>query len=458
MPLFSPKSSLNRRQILQAGCAGALGLSLADVLAARATADGAAGLKARAKSVVLVFLTGAASHLETFDLKPDAPDGIRGEFKPIDTAAPGVQWSEHLPLLAQRAKHAAVVRTLAHRNPAHLMGTHHVLTGMPIPTVPEDAQLDKVASREDWPCYAAALDYLRPRGDGIPSGVTLPTFLLEGPLTWPGQHAGLLGPAHDPWHITQDPNDPAFRVDSLSLPDGFTVDRMNDREALLAQVNRQRDAVDALSSTGAFAGYQQSALNLLTRGEVARAFEIHREDDATRERYGRHAYGQSLLLARRLVQAGVPIVQCNMGHVQTWDNHGAIFTTLKDRLLPPLDRGLSALLDDLAGSGLLDETLVVVTGEFGRTPQVNAGAGRDHWAGCFSALFAGAGVAGGQVIGKSDAIGGAPVTRPYRPNDLAATIYRALGVHAETQIRDCFNRPLRLCDGEAIEALYGTAG
>jgi hypothetical protein len=335
-----------------------------------------------------------------------------------------------------------------------------VLTGYPQP----GAFFDKVASRDDYPCYASALDYLRPRADGVPSGVMLPTFLMEGPLTWPGQHAGFLGPRHDPWQIRQDPSRPDFRVESLALPVGFSVERLRGRQALLDEVSARRDALGPAVDADPLAAQRERAYSLLLSGKVARAFDVQREDPKVRDRYGRHPFGQSLLLARRLVEAGVPIVQANMGRVQTWDTHSGNFKSLKGRLLPPLDQGVAALLDDLSATGLLDETLVVVTGEFGRTPRigrstgnVNSPDGRDHWASAFSALFAGAGVRGGQAIGQTDRTGAHPASRPYSPADLAATIYRSLGVDPESELRDRLGRPLRLCAGEAIGPLFSVA-
>ncbi|OYW13042.1 MAG: hypothetical protein B7Z55_17515, partial [Planctomycetales bacterium 12-60-4] len=259
---------------------------------------------------------------------------------------------------------------------------------------------DKVASRDDWPSYAGGCAFLRPRTDGIPSGVNLPTFLMEGPLTWPGQHAGILGPKYDQWQITGDPNDKSFKVDALTLPQGVDVPRLDKRRELLDSLNsRQRHLAD-IAQSQKLSNEQQLAFSMLMSSRFAEAFQLERESDAVRDRYGRHTTGQSLLLARRLVQAGVPVVQTNIGRVQNWDHHSAIFNTLKARMLPPLDQGVSALLDDLEDHGLLHDTLVIMLGEFGRTPKINAAAGRDHWGPCFFSLFAGAGVQGGQVIGR----------------------------------------------------------
>jgi hypothetical protein len=451
-----PHLPLNRREWLQVGYTGLLGIGLTDLLGQSASAGEAKkprpNVAKKARSVIIVFLTGAASHIDTFDLKPDAPAGIRGEFKPIATKIPGIQVCEHLPRLAARANQYALVRSLAHRENNHLVATHHVLTGHPQP----GAFFDKVASRDDWPSYCSALDYLRPRSDGVPSGVNLPTFLMEGPLTWPGQHAGFLGPRHDPWQVTRDPNTPGVRMDGLRLAPGIEVTRLSDRRALLESVDRQRKQLADTAEHRRLSDKQQLAFSVLTSGKVARAFEMDREPAGVRERYGRHAFGQSLLLARRLVEAGVPVVQANMGRVQNWDTHGDNFRRLKSELLPPLDQGVASLLDDLAARGLLDETMVLLVGEFGRTPKI-VGNGRDHWAPCFTGLFAGGGVLGGQVIGKSDKVGGYPVTTPYSPDDLGATVYSVLGVDPATEVRDRQARPVQLNRGEVMSALVSGA-
>jgi hypothetical protein len=454
-----------RREFIQVGFSGLLGFGLSELLAAKAQAGRDAktgpseGIKPRAKSVILVFLTGGLSHLDSFDMKPDAPEGIRGEFKPIATAVPGISMCEHLPEFAARAGSLAIVRSLAHHYTNHLNATHEILTGHSQP----GAFFDKIASRDDYPCYAAGVDAIRPRADGVPSGVMLPTFLMEGPLVWPGQHAGFLGPKHDPWQVRQDPNRPGFGFEGLALPEGLSIERLDRRKSLLDQVGRRVDEIaeKAIERKDPFADQIERAYALLLSGKVSRAFDLNREDPRLRDRYGRHMYGQSLLLARRLVAAGVPVVQVNMGRVQTWDTHSQNFKSLKSRLLPPLDRGVSALLDDLKVQGMLDETLVVVTGEFGRTPRigsstgnVNSRDGRDHWSNVFSAAFAGAGVRGGQTIGQSDRIGAYPASRPFTPGDFSATVYRALGIDPAHELRDRLGRPIRLCNGEEISGLY----
>src|SRR5262245_44550335 len=440
---------VTRREILQVGYSGLLGVGLPAALGA-ATLSSKPVAEPRAKSIIIVFLTGAASHHDTFDMKPDAPVEIRGEFQPIATSTTGIHVCEHLPHLAARTHQYALVRSLSHRDNNHLMSTHHVLTGALQP----GGFFDKVASRDDWPCYSAALAYLRPRHDGIPSGINLPTFLVEGPLTWPGQHAGLLGPKYDPWQITADPSKPDFRVDALTLAPGIDVGRLEKRQSLLGEINGQQRQLEGIAESNRLSDDQQLAFSILTSSRLAQAFDLKRETDSVKERYGRNTTGQSLLLARRLVEAGVPIVQANIGRVQNWDNHSDVFNTLKKRLLPPLDQGVAALLDDLERMGLLGDTLVMMLGEFGRTPKINKDRGRDHWGPCFFGLFAGAGVRGGQVIGKSDEIGAYPVTAAWSPNDVGATVYDLLGLPADAEGRDRLNRPFRLNTGTVIDPLF----
>ncbi len=442
---------LTRREILQIGYSGLLGIGLSSLLPARVAGGGGR----KAKSMILVFLTGAPSHLDTFDMKPEAPPEVRGDFNSIATNVAGISICEHLPRLAARADKYALVRSLSHRENNHLVATHHLLTGHPQP----GAFFDKVASRDDWPSYSSTLDCLHPRHDGMPTGVNLPTFLVEGPLTWPGQHAGFLGPKYDPWQVTRDPNSKNFGIDSVRLANGLDLTRLGERQTLLAQVNQQQRWLEDVAAGQRLSDQQQLAFSVLTSGKISGAFELAREPAPLRDRYGRHPFGQSLLLARRLIEAGVPVVQANMGRVQNWDLHSDIFPSLKQRLLPPLDQAVATLLEDLEARGLLEETLVMMVGEFGRTPKVTTmpgskTPGRDHWASCFSGLFAGAGVRGGQVIGKSDKVGAYPATTPFTPDDIGATVYRTLGVNPAVEVRDRQNRPVRLNRGEVMNCLF----
>lgn len=453
--MTAPRYAFDRRNFLRVGAAGVVGAGLP--FAAKPAQASSSGT-GRAKSVLLVLLSGGPSQLDMWDPKPDAPAEVRGEFSAVNTTLPGVSLCEHLPKLAEQLGRWTILRTLSHIEHNHLLATHVALTGRPTPLPRGGSDLDRVESRNDFPNFAAALDYIRPRNDGIPTGVTLPNYYIEGPLTWPGQHAGFLGPKHDPWQINHDPNDPNFRIDSLSLQPGLTAPRLVSRRTLLETIN-ERPTLKGDGRTTSFAEQQDVAFSLLTSDKVAKAFSIQQEDDATRERYGRNKFGQSLLLSRRLIEAGVPMVQAAMGIVQTWDTHVDNWGRLKNELLPNLDRGLAALMDDLSASGKLDETLVIVMGEFGRTPRVSVlpgqtVPGRDHWAHAYSALFAGAGVRGGQVIGATDAIAAYPVTRAWSPADVCTTIFDALGVSHEAALMDPLGRPNHLLNGSVIEPLY----
>ena len=454
-PLHSLESHLNRRRhLLQLGQSGLLGLGLGSFINSTSARAGVGNneIRSRAKSLIIVFCTGAISHHDTFDMKPDAPLEIRGEFNPIQTPIPGTVICEHLPKLASRAHKYALIRSLSHKDNNHLMSTHHVLTGHLQP----GAFFDKVASRDDWPCYSAGCEYLRPRTDGIPSGVNLPTFLMSSPLTWPGQHAGFLGPMYDPWQIVGDPSSAEFRVDALTLAQEIDAVRLEQRRSLLSRLD-QTAAVSRDAAANRMNEDQKLAFSMLSSGKLSQAFEMHREPSSVRDSYGRHPFGQSLLLARRLVEAGVPIVQANMGPVQNWDSHQAIFSTLKGRLLSPLDQAVAALLDDLESSGRLADTMGILLGEFGRTPKINKEGGRDHWGPCFTGLFAGAGVQGGKVIGRTDDIAAYPDSAAYSPDDIGATVYQALGLEPHSIVHDRIGRPVHLNEGKVIEALYNGA-
>lgn len=453
--MTSPRYAFDRRDFLRVGAAGVIGAGLPF---APKLAQAASSGTGRAKSVLLVLLSGGPSQLDMWDPKPDAPAEVRGEFSSINTTLPGVSICEHMPKLAEQLARWTILRTMSHVEHNHLLATHVALTGRPTPVPRGGSDLDRVESRYDFPNFAAALDYVRPRNDGIPTGVTLPNYYIEGPLTWPGQYAGFLGPKHDPWQINHDPNDANFRIDSLSLQPGLTSPRLVSRRELLDTIN-ERPTLKGDGRTTSFAEQQDVAFSLLTSDKVAKAFSIQQEDDATRERYGRNKFGQSLLLSRRLIEAGVPIVQAAMGIVQTWDTHVDNWGRLKNVLLPQLDNGLAALMDDLSASGKLEETLVIVMGEFGRTPRVSVlpgqtVPGRDHWAHTYSGLFAGAGIRGGQVVGATDAIAAYPVTRSWSPADVCTTLFDALGVSHDVALFDPLGRPNHLLNGSVIEPLY----
>ena len=454
IPSIGLRLQLNRRDWLRNTGAAAFGLPFLPNM----TGAAEAAPVRRAKAIILIYLPGGLAQHDSFDLKPEAPDGIRGEFQPIATEVPGIDICEYLPQLARRARQFALVRTMSHKENNHFPATHKALTGHVMPRqLPGDAV--NAASRNDWPSYAAAYDFLRPRRDGIPNGVSLPYPLAGGATPWPGQHAGCISPKHDPWQLNNDPNQNTFRDETLSFPAGITIERLSRRQRLLQQFEQERLPRLAAMEAGSYRNLHGTAIELLTSGRMAQAFELEREPEHVRQAYGRHTFGQSLLLARRLVEAGVTIVQANMGGVQTWDTHEKNFVSLRESLLPPLDRGLSALLDDLAASGRLDETMIVMTGEFGRTPAISLvpGAehvGRNHWAEVYTALFAGGGVQGGQAIGRSDPLGALPTTRSFSPDDLGTTLFAALGIPTHSELHDQLGRPLTLCSGQTIDELY----
>jgi hypothetical protein len=447
---FQRATAWSRRELLRVGGLGIAGLGLADLLHARARATDAPRSAAgfgKARSCILMFMWGGPSQLDTWDLKPDAPGEVRGEFRPIATSVPGISISEHFPLLATQANRYAIVRSMTHDDPAHLSSVHHVLTGRHALRVKSDAD---GPSRNDWPHIGSMLDTLRRRHHALPAFVSMP-WLVSHPAApggmAPGQNAGWLGQAHDPFLVSGDPSRSDFRVVGLQESADLSLDRLRLRRDLLQQLHQ----ADGLG------GFQQQAFDMLTSPAAQRAFDLNKEAPATRDRYGRHIHGQCLLLARRLVEAGVPLVCVNWHQdgQNFWDTHGDNFRALKNRLMPPADRGFSALLADLEARGLLDETLLVWVGEFGRRPHITrSNAGREHWPACYSAVLAGGGIRGGQVHGRSDRVAAYPSENPVSPADLTATIYQALGVDPGKIIHDREGRPTRLTEGSQLVNLF----
>lgn len=434
----------SRRDLVRAGSLGVFGLGLSSLLDSPAVA---AAPPKRAKSVILLFMWGGPSHLDTWDLKPDAPSEVRGEFKPIPTVVPGLQISEHFPRLSRQTDKLAVIRSMAHRDVAHLSSVHHLMTGRLAPRPNSDAD---PPSRNDTPHVGSMLDKLRPLPPGVPGFVSLP-WVCSHPAApggvAPGQHAGWLGAGFDPFLVSGDPNAPGFRLAGL----GDAGVRMDDRSRLLHTLDR------SVPDAG-YSSAQEKAFRLLTQQRVQEAFDLEDEAPRTRDRYGRTTHGQCCLMARRLVEAGVRLVCVNWPNDgrNFWDTHGDNFRSLKTRLMPPADAGFAALLDDLSDRGLLDETLVVWAGEFGRAPKISgSSAGREHWARCYSAVLAGGGVRGGQVYGSSDKIGADPAEKPVSPADLTATVYHALGVDPQQTVTDRLGRPLAMTDGEPLRELFG---
>lgn len=452
----------SRREILRAGGLGLLGLGLPDLLRARRDAEAAAGPGraasfGRAKSCLFILLKGGVSHIDTFDLKPDAPAGIRGEFRPIATAAPGLSVCEHLPMLARRADRFAVIRSLGHDNVDHASAAYWMTTGF---AYPRALNLAAEGTREDHPqigSTVAAREFGRARP--VPPFVMVPSYLVVQGQLRSGQYAGFLGSGFDPMVPPHRPDSPAFDPAALGLAPPFEPGRLRGLRVLRAAIDAGGGRAGEYRG-GPFDGFHEQAFALLESGRTRRAFDLDAEPEPSRDRYGRDLFGRSVLLARRLVEAGVRLVHVNWvipDGGTGWDTHKNNFGDLKTTLLPPLDRAASALLDDLAGLGLLDETLVVITGEFGRTPRINDNqAGRDHWAPAFSAVVAGAGIPGGAVLGATDRHAAYPVDRPVTPGDLAATIFHALGIDPASRHRSVPDRLAPICAGAPALELWGS--
>jgi hypothetical protein len=460
---------LTRREWLRLGGISLGGLSLPALLQARQT-PGSTGAATRpigkAKACIVVFLTGGPSQHETWDPKPDAPAEIRGPFKSMASSVPGLSVGELMPRTAALAHHCAVLRAVSTGDNGHSSSGYAMFTGQA--HQPFNLDFAKPGAPNDWPCLGAIVqDTRRKRGQAgvsrLPAAVALP-YLLQAPGNppWPGQTAGWLGPNSDPWLLTCDPNDAHFRVAGLDLPAEVPASRLDGRRSLLGQLDGR-----VPERTGGSKQYQlnrQLALDLLGSAKTMPSFNLDQEPVKVRERYGRHRFGQSLLLARRLVEAGVSLVQVNWPNIPdagltqeeglgSWDTHAKHAKVVQSVLMPRLDQSYSALLEDLAQRGLLDETLVLWMGEFGRTPKFNAAGGRDHWGHVFSVALAGGGVRGGQVYGASDAQGAQPKAGPVKPQDLMATVLHCLGIPPESEIHDVFGRPLAISRGRVIQEI-----
>jgi hypothetical protein len=444
---------------LHLGGLGLTGLTLAGLL--RAEQTGCA--TALAKSCVLFMLHGGPSQLDTWDMKPAAPVEVRGEFKPIATSVPGIQICEHMPGLAKLAHRFTIVRSMTHTMLSHNTATYHVTTGQP----PLRDLIEFTPSENDFPHLGAQLAHQRPGERGIPSAVSLPDPVSDGPYTTPGQNGGFLGASYAPFRIDGDPSAEDFTVNGMAASPELRADRLGARQELLRTVNLQIGTLAANSRIQELERYRERAVSLLTSDATRRAFELGREPARLRERYGRHKYGQSLLLARRLVEAGVRLVTVYWGGkvnnpLPYWDTHFNNNRRLKEELLPPFDQCFSAFLEDLDARRLLGTTLVICTGEFGRTPKFGQftgngvdQTGRDHWARCYSLLVAGGKASGGRVLGRSDRFAAYPAADPITPQDLTATILLALGVNPHAQVRDGFGRLVPLSTGQVQKSLFG---
>jgi hypothetical protein len=399
-------------------------------------------------------------------MKPDAPAGIRSQFKPIRTVVPGIDICDQMPLLAKHTDKVAVVRSLSHASNVHEASVYHMLTGRQNPTLVSPRNFRR---RSDFPNLGSVISYFSRPGD-MPASVTLPRPIGHDGITYAGTYAGFLGPRHDPMEMQSAPNSNDQPAHSLGTPAGVDATRLLARRGLLHMLETQDRLLQTRRETEALTGFQEQAFRMLSSPTAKRAFNLNRESPAVRERYGRNEYGESFLLARRLVEAGVRLVSVvwmyfmpNGRIANVWDNHGGTgglggitgYAMLKaPYCLPPLDRAYSALLHDLSERGMLEDTLVAMVGEFGRTPKINATQGRDHWGMCQSALLAGGGIRGGQVYGVSDKIAAYPKDNPVSPEDFLATIYHSLGLAPGREVHDREGRPHRISEGKPVTALF----
>ncbi|MGE0608110.1 MAG: DUF1501 domain-containing protein [Pirellulales bacterium] len=468
---------INRRRFLLNGSAAGLGLSLPGLLRAKAlqAANASGGrLPARIKSCIFVFYYGGPSQLDTYDMKPNGPSEVRGEFQPIATSVPGLQICEHLPRMAQVMHRVAVVRTVTHQMRLHDAACVATLSGRD-PQRGDGENFVPPAESTLFPSHGAALSYLRRDNPARVPYAALP-FFIQNVVPVPAQTGGFLGSAWNPFQINGDPEKLSFRADTLQLPDSLTLARIAQRSDLLRQFDASRAASGSAAAGSSLRSLYEQAFELLASEEVRTALEIDREDPATRQRYGLkpnlpafppgsnelaiasvcQQRGQSLLLARRLVEAGVPFINVYDFRQQgtNWDSHGNCFVKNKQLLLPQADQSLAALIEDLHERGLLDTTLVVAMGEFGRTPKINKDAGRDHWPDCYCCLMAGGGIQGGAVYGTSDKMAAYPDTDPVTPGDLAATIFARFGVDPASEIRDTSGRPYKVSEGTPLARLF----
>jgi hypothetical protein len=453
---------ISRREILRVGGLAFTGLTWPDWLRARATAASKAtigrasalGRFGKARACILVFNYGGPSHLDIWDLKPDSPAEVRGEFRPIATNVPGLSITEHLPRLARLANRYAVVRSVTHRDNDHAIGAYYALTGH---HHPKNAILgiEPPATPQDLPSLGSVVSKVRPADRPVFPYVTLGDLRHFGNNDSLGQNAGCLGKVHDPFTVPfVRPINGALDIHSVaSLMTAADAPRLEARRRLLRRVDGGASARVDAPPVRSLDDCSRRACDLLSSTATRVAFDLSKEPLRVRDLYGPTPFAQNCLLARRLVEAGVPMVTVYSVGNRDWDTHSGNFSALKKTLLPPMDQGLSALLQDLEERGLLDETLVVWMGDMGRTPRINRDAGRDHWSFCYSVVLAGAGVRGGQVYGSSDRRAAYPSTNPVSPADLAATIYHCLGIDPRTAVIDQQGRPLVIATGKPIHAL-----
>jgi len=453
--------AITRRHALKVGGFGLLGLNFPRILNAEAILGKPDKIKPSAKSVIFLFQWGGPSHIDMFDMKPDAPEGIRGPHKPISSSADGIQVSEHLPKTAKVMDKVTLIRSMHHTMKNHNSAGYYALTGHAPPS--DDQRLRD--SLDLFPGYSSIVDKLAPSDGEMPAAISYPHTISDGSVT-PGQHASFLGKNHDPLTVLQDPNSPAFKLPELSLPEGIPFERMQARRELQQMIDKQARLLDFSAQARGFDGYYDRAIGMLQSPKLREAFNLSAEPDKVRDAYGRSTYGQSCLLARRLVEAGTKFVTVyfapSIGGQSTteggWDTHGfnntRMFPIVEKFHLPITEQTLPTLLNDLDERGLLDSTLVVWMGEFGRTPNINKNVSRDHWPQCYTTLLAGGGVKRGFVYGASDKQGAYPAEDPVRPDDLAATIYQALGINPHTELRTAAGRPVAAADGKPVMGVF----
>jgi hypothetical protein len=448
-------AAFSRRHLLKVGGLGLLGLSMPNLLAAEALKK---GRRARAKSVIFLYQFGGPSHLDMFDMKPDAPEAVRGVHKPVSSKAVGIAISEHLPRLAKVMDKVTLIRSMHHGTMNHNPASYYALTGHAPPV--DDITLRD--SPELFPGYGSVVDKLAPAGAEMPTSVGLPWVIGDGTIT-PGQGASFLGKMHDPLLVTRDPNKTDFKLPELNLPAHLSYERLLHRRSLQKIIDEQSRLLAYSAQARGLDAYYEKALAMLDSPKLREAFNISGESEKVREGYGRTTYGQSCLLARRLVEAGTKFVtvyfSANIGGDigSGWDTHGnagkKMFPVLEKYHLPITDQTLPTLLEELEERRLLDTTLVIWMGEFGRTPKINAQASRDHWPQCYTVLLAGGGVKRGFVFGESDKTGAYPTKDPVSPDDLAATIYYLLGIDPHTEVYAAGNRPVFISEGSPIQGV-----
>jgi hypothetical protein len=446
----------SRRHVLKVGGLGLLGLTLPRLLQAEEQMKGKAP-NARAKSVIFLYQFGGPSHLDMFDMKPEAPEGIRGPHKPMASSADGIQVNDRLPRVAKIMDKVTLIRSMHHTMKNHNSASYYALTG-------HAPLLDDIRLRDSldlFPGYGCVVDKLAPCAAEIPTHVAYPYVIRDGSVT-PGQHASFLGKAHDPFLVTQDPNNSDFKLPELSLPADLSYERLEQRRELQKLIDDQSRLLDISAAARGLDAYYEKALAMLHSERLRKAFDLSAEPENVREAYGRSTYGQSCLLARRLVEAGVKFVtvyfSSNIGGQSTtsggWDTHGfnntRMYPIIEKYHLPLTDKTLPTFLEDLDSRGLLDTTLVVWMGEFGRTPKINENVSRDHWPQCYTTLLAGGGVKRGFVYGASDKNGMYPAENPVRPDDLAATMFYLLGIDPHTHVYAPGNRPVLISEGKPV--------